>query len=74
MSERIIEVHNITPAAGWFFSDDEPVLCLALVTIYDKEYETLAPSKEIIALSKYEMGSGIISAEVTEKMRTIYYK
>lgn len=76
MSEVVIEIHTISSANGWYFSEFggiEPVLCFALVSILDTDHPTISPAKQVIALDKDHFGD-ILGMTVEEKHTDIEFR
>lgn len=76
MDEIIIELHGITSAAGWYFDENrsgipslpdyEPVVCFALVSTHNSKYQTLAPTKRVIAIDTDSMDD-VVGKSIVEK-------
>ncbi len=59
MSEVIVDVHSISSASGWYFTEFDalhPVMCFALVSAFSTDHPSLAPAKTVIALGKDIVG------------------
>jgi hypothetical protein len=65
MTQYIREVLSITSGVGLVNGEGRPVVCLALVSA-EEEGE---PTRQfVVGLASYQMGPGLVGAEVTNDM------
>ena len=76
MPEVVVDIHSISSANGWYFSDFggiEPVLCLALVSTMDTAHPSVAPARRVLALDKDHFGD-ILGMTVESKHTDIEFR
>ena len=73
MSDIIVDVHNICSASGFYFQNDSldyvPVVCFALVSLFDPDHPALGTRKAVVGLSAQEMAPGEIQSMAIETFR-----
>lgn len=68
MGKFVVDVHSITAAHGWVYTDyglEEPVMCLALVTVIDNGMSFIEPQKMVIAIGRDD--AELIGMEISER-------
>ena len=76
--KKIVEIHNIASAPGWYFDDCgdyKPVACFALVTVENSSpMEMPEPTKRVIAFDAESMLSDLVEGALfLEKPYTLIH-
>lgn len=81
MTQTITDVHSISSAGGWFFTnlgaqawtDLVPVACFALVSVVSENHLVLGPNKIVVPLAADTMATDLIGTNVSDDMRSIMH-